>query len=166
MEFKLRPWRIDDLNDLVNYANNSKIAANLTNLFPHPYREENGISFIQMVLKQSPTQVFAIEINNKASGSIGLHPQTDVHSQNMELGYWLAEDYWNKGIITAAVIQLVAYGFKTFTINRIFARPFGTNISSQKVLEKAGFKLEGRFEKSIFKNGKYDDELIYGIRKD
>jgi len=166
MKFKLRPWQVADLKDLVNYANNSKIAANLTDLFPHPYQEKDGNNFIQMVLKQNPTQVFAVEINKKASGSIGLHSQTDVHSKNMELGYWLAEDYWNKGIITAAVREMVAYGFKTFAINRIFARPFSTNIGSYKVLEKAGFKLEGQFIKSIFKNGKYVDELIYAICKD
>ena len=165
MEFKLRPWKLDDLKDLVNYANNRKIAANLTDLFPHPYCEEDGSKFIKMTLKQSPTQVFAIEINQKASGSIGLHPQTDVHGKNMELGYWLAEDYWDKGLMTAAVQQITLYGFKTFDVNRIYARPFGTNIGSQKVLEKAGFKLEGRFNNAIFKNGIYLDEMIYALPK-
>ncbi len=166
MKFALRPWHLDDLENLVNYANNPKIAANLTDLFPYPYREEDGINFIKMTLKQNPAQIFAIEINQKAAGSIGLHPQTDIHSKNMELGYWLAEVYWNKGILTAAVQQMVLYGFKTFAINRIFARPFGTNIGSQKVLEKSGFKLEGRYKKTIYKNGKYVDELIYAVRKD
>ena len=162
---KLRPWHLNDLINLVKNANNSKIAANLTDLFPHPYYKKDGVKYIQMTLKQSPIQVFAIEVNQKAVGSIGLHPLTDIHRKNMELGYWLAEGYWNNGIMTAAVQQMTLYGFKTFDINRIFARPFSSNIGSQKVLEKAGFKLEGRFKNAIIKNGIYVDELIYAVYK-
>ena len=81
------------------------------------------------------------------------------------MGYWLAEPFWGKGIITAAIRQMVEYGFKTWDITRIYARPFGSNIASQKVLEKAGFRLEVRFEKTIFKNGVFEDELIYAIRR-
>ena len=81
------------------------------------------------------------------------------------MGYWLAEPFWGKGIITGAVRQMLEYGFKTFDINRIFARPFGTNIASQKVLEKTGFVLEARFEKTFFKNGEYLDECVYAIRR-
>ncbi len=165
MDFKLRPWNLDDIKSLVEYANNTEIAKNLTNQFPSPYNRDNGESFIQMTLNDNPTQIFAIEINGKASGGIGLHSQTDIHLKNMELGYWLAEIYWSKGIMTKAVKQMVDYGFKTFQIDRIFARPFGPNISSQKVLEKAGFKLEAKFEKTLYKNGKYLDELIYAVRQ-
>lgn len=166
MEFKLRPWNLNDLKSLVKYANNTKIAENLTNKFPNPYSHENGESFIKMALKNDPIQIFAIEVNGKAAGEIGLHPETDIHIRNMELGYWLAELYWGKGIMTVAVKQMVDYGFKTFQIDRIFARPFGTNIGSQKVLEKAGFKLEAKFEKTLYKNGEYLDELIYAIRQE
>ena len=165
MDFKLRPWNLDDIKSLVEYANNTEIAKNLTNQFPSPYNRDNGESFIQMTLNDNPTQIFAIEINGKASGGIGLHSQTDIHLKNMELGYWLAEIYWSKGIMTKAVKQMVDYGFKTFQIDRIFARPFGPNISSQKVLEKAGFKLEAKFEKTLYKNGKYLDDLIYAVRQ-
>ena len=166
MDFKLRPWNLEDIESLVKYANNTKIAENLTNQFPNPYKHENGISFIQMTLKDNPTKIFAIEINGIASGAIGLHSQTDIYARNMELGYWLAESYWGKGIMTKAIKQIVDYGFKTFQIDRIFARPFGTNIGSQKVLEKAGFNLEARFEKTVYKNGEYLDELIYAIRQE
>ncbi len=166
MDFKLRPWNLDDLESLVKYANNTKIAGNLTDQFPNPYNRKNGRSFIQMTLKDDPGKIFAIEINGEAAGAIGLHSQADIHSRNMELGYWLAELYWGRGIMTRAVKQMVDYGFKTFPINRIFARPFGTSISSQKVLEKAGFKLEAKLEKTIFKNGEILDELIYAVRQD
>jgi len=166
MEFKLRPWRVDDLKDLVDFANNPRIANNLTDAFPHPYLEKDGISFIKMASNDNPTLIFAIEVDGKASGGIGLHQQTDLHKKNMELGYWLADIHWGKGIMSAAVREIVDYGFKTFKINRIYARPFGTNIGSQKVLQKVGFDLEGTFVKAIYKNGKYIDELIYSVRKD
>lgn len=165
MQFKLRPFNISDIDSLVKYANNSKIAANLTNQFPHPYTKENGEAFIKMATQNIPITIFAIDINGNASGGIGIHLQNDIHIKNAELGYWLAEPFWGKGIMTKAVTQMVDYGFKTFDITRIFARPYGTNIGSQKVLEKAGFILEGRFKNTIFKNGKYLDELIYAIRK-
>lgn len=165
MQFKLRPFNISDIDSLVKYANNSKIAANLTNQFPHPYTKENGEAFIKMATQNIPITIFAIDINGNASGGIGIHLQNEIHIKNAELGYWLAEPFWGKGIMTKAVTQMVDYGFKTFDITRIFARPYGTNIGSQKVLEKAGFILEGRFKNTIFKNGKYLDELIYAIRK-
>ena len=165
MDFILRPWNFDDLDSLVGYANNFNIAKNMTNAFHHPYMREDGERFINMTLQHSPTNIFAIEIEGKASGAIGIHPQSDILCKNAELGYVLSEEYWGKGIITKAVLQMLDYGFRTFDIERIFARPFGTNIASQKVLEKAGFKLEAHFEKTIFKNGEFLDELVYAVRR-
>ena len=165
MTFTLRPFNPKDVDSLMEYANNPKIAANLTNQFPHPYTRESGERFIDIATQHSPPTIFAIDINGKASGGIGLHPQTDIHVKNAELGYWLAEPFWGQGIMTKAVSQIVDYGFKNLDITRIFARPFGTNIGSQKVLEKAGFVLEGRFIDTIYKNGEYLDELFYAVRK-
>ena len=165
MEFKLRPWTIDDLDRLVEVADNYEIAKNLTNHFPHPYTRENGRAFIEMANSKTPRQIFAIETNQLASGAIGIHPQADIQCKNAEMGYWLAQPFWGKGIITKAILQMVDYGFKNWDIDRIFARPFGANIGSQKALEKAGFVLEGRFEKTLYKNGVYQDELIYAIRR-
>jgi RimJ/RimL family protein N-acetyltransferase len=107
----------------------------------------------------------AIDINGEACGGIGIHPQDDIQCKNAELGYWLGEPFWGKGIITSAILQMVENGFNSFDINRIFARPFGSNLASQKVLEKTGFILEAKLEKTLFKNGIYEDELIYAIRK-
>ena len=165
MDFKLRPWHLNDLKDLVHFANNPRIANNLTDAFPHPYTEKDGIDFINMASNDRPTLIFAIEVDGKAAGGIGLHQQTDLHKKNMELGYWLADIHWGKGVMSGAVKQIADYGFKTFDINRIYARPFGSNKGSQRVLQKAGFSLEGTFEKAIYKNGEYIDELIYAVRK-
>ncbi len=165
MQFTLRPWRPSDLQSLLRYANNPRVAQNLMNGFPYPYTEVEGRAFIAMALQSHPPNRLAIEIEAEAAGAIGLHQQGDIYCKNAELGYWLAEPYWGKGIMSDAVAQMVAYGFAHFDIDRIFARPFGTNVGSQRVLEKAGFKLEATFEKTIFKNGVYQDELVYAVRK-
>lgn len=163
--FQLRPWVTSDLDSLVKYANNPNIARFLTDGFPHPYTEKDGLSFIEMASMGDPTHIFAIEINNEACGGIGLHLQTDIMKKNAELGYWLAEPFWGKGIITQAVKEIVRIGFEQFPIDRIYARPFGKNVASQKVLEKSGFILEARFHNTIWKNEEADDELIYAVRR-
>jgi ribosomal-protein-alanine N-acetyltransferase len=163
MEFKLRPFREDDLESLVKFANNPKIAGNLTNQFPYPYTHEHGKKFIQMAMSHDPIRIHTIEISGEASGGIGVHPQGDVYCKNAELGYWLAEPYWGKGIVTEAVKQMVDYGFKNFDITRIYARPYPHNLASQKLLEKVGFKKEAVLKNAFFKNGEYLDELIYSI---
>ncbi len=165
MDFSLRSWAITDLDDLVTFANNKEIAKFLTNKFPHPYTRENGKQFIEFATSENPRHVFAIDVNGQAIGGIGIHPQTDVYCKNAELGYWLAQPFWGHGIISKAIVQMVDYGFKTFDIARIYARPFGTNPASQKVLEKNGFKLEAKIEKCFYKNGEYLDELIYAVRR-
>lgn len=163
--FALRPWKISDLDNLLKYANNPKIAANLTDAFPHPYTEERGKKFIEMATKDDPVRIFAIDVNGEAVGAIGIHPQADIYRKNAELGYWLAEPFWGKGIMSQAVRQAVEKAFEQYDISRVFARPFGRNPASQKVLENAGFKLEARLEKTLFKNGQAEDELIYAIRR-
>lgn len=165
MEFKLRPWNLEDRHSLVYYANNYNIARFMTDKFPNPYKIEDAINFIQMATLIVPPNIMAIEVDGKAAGGIGIHIQPDIYQKNAEMGYWLGEPFWGKGIITKAITQMVDYGFAHWPINRIFARPFGTNLASQRVLEKAGFLLEGKFQKTLFKNGEYLDELIYAIRR-
>ncbi len=170
MQISLRPWHIDDLDTLVSIANNPNIAKYMADVFPHPYTIENGKAFIGLTINDiktsPPTAVrFAIIVDGKPIGGIGLHLQSDIMRKNAEIGYWLAEDYWGKGIVTCAINQIVKYGFENLDIVRIFARIYGTNIPSQKVVEKCGFKLEGKYDKTIFKNNEFLDELIYAIRK-
>jgi len=166
MNFKLRSLRESDLSNLVRYANNKNIFDNLTDAFPHPFNEENGKTFIHKILSNKPHHVQAITINDELVGCIGVHPKTDVHQKNAELGYWIAESFWGQGIISKAIPKMVDYGFENFEITRIYATPYPHNIASKKALEKSGFKLEGHLEKTLFKNGEYLDELIYAIRRD
>ncbi len=163
-DFTLRPWRETDLASLVRYADNPRIAQFLTNAFPYPYTEEGGREFLAMAVGNLGLR--AIDVNGEAVGSIGIFPQTDIHERNAELGYWLAEPFWGRGIMTRAVREMAAYGFATFPdVTRIFARPFSTNPASHRVLEKAGFTLEARLPDALYKNGEYMDELIFAIRR-
>lgn len=137
----------------------------MTDGFPHPYTKHHGEQFVERVTQFMPPRFFAITLNEEAIGGIGIHPQEDIMRMNAELGYWLSEKFWGKGIISGAISEIVKYGFTQFNIDRIFARPFGSNTGSQKVLEKAGFTLEARLQETIIKNGQKEDELIYAIRR-
>jgi ribosomal-protein-alanine N-acetyltransferase len=165
MDFKLRPWTMQDLDSLVLYANNPNIFRFMTDKFSHPYTAETGKHFIEMASKANPVHIFAIDIKGLAIGGIGIHPQEDIHRKNAELGYWLAEPFWGFGIISRAIPEILDFAFQTYDINRVFARPFGNNPASQRVLEKAGFTLEAKYEGALFKNGEYLDELIYALRR-
>lgn len=164
MNFTLRKFRELDLENLVKYANNYNIAKFLTNGFPHPYTKEDGKNFLSIAIPHPC--IFTIDVAGEAVGSIGLFLQTDIHEKSAELGYWLAEPFWGKGMITQAIREVVEYGFKTFDIVRIYARPFSTNLASQRVLEKAGFAYEARLKKALYKNGEILDEIIYAKFRD
>lgn len=163
--FTLRPFTMDDLPALVQHANDPTVAANLTDAFPHPYTEENGHSFLTEAMKDVPLRR-CIDIGGVACGAIGLHPKSDLWRRNMELGYWLAKEHRGKGIMTEAIKRMVDLGFATFPeIDRIYATPFGSNVASQRALEKAGFALEAYFRGTLVKNGRVEDEWIYAIRR-
>lgn len=165
MHFTLRELTPDDAETFAKHANNINIAKQMTDQFAHPYTQEDAIAFINKVNSDQTSQVFTIDIDGVPCGGIGLHALPDVYRKNMELGYWLAEPFWGKGITTTAINQMVEYGFNHCDIKRIFARPNGENLASQRVLEKAGFSLEARLKDAFYKNGQYLDELIYSVRK-
>lgn len=165
MLINLRPWHLDDLTDLVALANNKHIAQYMADVFPHPYSIENGKTFIALSNSNNNSKIFAITLNNIIVGSIGLHLQTDILKKNAEIGYWLGEPYWKQGVMKQAIPMMIDYGFKNTDIVRIFARIMGNNIASQKLVESCGFKLEGHYHKTLFKNNEMIDELIYAVRR-
>jgi [ribosomal protein S5]-alanine N-acetyltransferase len=120
----LRPWTLSDLDNLVKYAGNKKIADNMRDNFPHPYTEQNGRNFINGIATDEPIKIFAMEIDGEACGSVGIFPKSDIYRQNAEMGYWLAEKHWGKGITTAVVKEIIRYGFRTWPVRRIFAQPY------------------------------------------
>ena len=161
IHFKLRKFRKSDVDSLVKHANNYNVAKFLTNEFPYPYYKKDAEPFIAFVSKENPTKVFAIEINGEAAGSIGIVPQTEFDSKSGELGYWLAEQYWNHGIVSSAITKMVDYGFRTFDIDRIYATPFLENKASQRVLVKSGFKQESSSKVTIYKNNEPYDVFVF-----
>jgi len=160
-QYFIRDWEMDDAPDLARHANNPKIAINLRDRFPHPYILPDAIIFLTHVHSQNPRTSFAIAIASEAIGGISLMLGQDVHYLTAELGYWLAEPYWGKGIMTSVVIAVTDYGFLEFGLNRIYAQPYSYNSSSMRVLEKAGFTFEGKLRASVVKNGKILDQSIY-----
>lgn len=166
MKISLREWRNDDLDSLLIHANNVKIARFMTNAFPHPYTRKDEEAFLQRVKNLPSGLILAIDVDGEAAGSIGIFPQDDIECKNAEMGYWLGEAFWSKGIITRAVSMMLQIAFEKFDIDRIYARPFGSNPASKRVLEKTGFHLEANIHKGIYKNGEYLDLLIYGIRRE
>ncbi|GGH18474.1 GNAT family N-acetyltransferase [Pedobacter zeae] len=165
MQIILRPYQPGDVEDLVKHANNVNISKYLTNKFPFPYEKKDGEAFIRLALSHDPLQIKAIVLNGEVIGSIGVHQLADIYSKSAEMGYWIAEDFWGKGIVPIAIKEMLKYGFDTFDIERIFARTAHTNFASQQVLKKSGFIFEAELKGTIFKNGEYFDELIFGFRK-
>jgi len=164
--FELREWQLSDAASLAENANNISIWNNVRDYFPHPYSEEDGKQFIEMVLaKPKPTVDFAIVVCGKAVGGIGIVPQKDVERIGAEIGYWLGENYWNMGIMTAAVKQMVAYAFTHFPLQKVYAPVFDFNIASQKVLQKARFEREAILKQAAIKNGKIIDLHYYSFIK-
>ena len=157
----LRSLKEEDLPVLTQLANNKKIWLNVRDMLPHPYTLDDAIFFFNLIKDEKPQVSFAIEYEGAFCGMIGLLPQIDVYRLTAEIGYWLGEPFWNKGIITKAVAMITDYGFNELGFVRIHTGIFGYNIASMKVLEKNGYKNDGVFEKSIIKDGKIIDEHMY-----
>ena len=167
MNCKIRRLELSDARDLATALSNKKIQDNLRDGLPYPYTEQDGKEFISAMLaaNENDTFAFAITVNGKAIGSIGAFRQTNIHNKTAELGYYIAEEYWGKGIMTEAVKQLCDYVFSHTDIIRIYAEPFSYNIGSCRVLEKAGFQYEGTLRSNALKNGNVLDMKMYSKLK-
>jgi [ribosomal protein S5]-alanine N-acetyltransferase len=163
----LRPWRISDAGRLASIANNKNISDNLRDGLPHPYTESDAIDWLNMILPENiPPRFFAISTEDFVVGSIGLVSKTDIYRKNFEIGYFLDELYWGKGIITKAIKAATAYAFREFDIVRLYAEPFADNPGSRRTLEKAGYALEAIFKKNVIKNGIIKDSCIYAVLRE
>jgi RimJ/RimL family protein N-acetyltransferase len=157
----IRPWSRRDAEALAKHANNRKIWLNLRDAFPHPYTRAHAVEFLEMVEVQDPTTFFAIATAEEAIGGIGITFNKDVHRLTAEMGYWLAEPFWGKGMMSEAVAKFSQYVFERFELVRVYAEPYASNASSCRVLEKGGFALEGRMRCSVIKDGEILDQLLY-----
>ena len=163
--FSLRPYCMEDIPSMVHHANSWKVARNLRDVFPHPYAEKDARDFVALCIQNEGKGQLcrAIEVDGAAVGSISLTLGSDVYRRSAELGYWLAEPFWGRGLMTSAVAEMCREGFGTWDIVRIYAEPYARNLASRRVLEKAGFTLEGTFRQSVCKNGEMLDACIYAL---
>ncbi|AWI07707.1 GNAT family N-acetyltransferase [Clostridium drakei] len=168
MECIIRSWKIEDAANIAEILNNKKILDNLRDGLPYPYTENDAKNFISAMLNadKNTTYAFAITINNKVVGSIGVFRKDNIHFKTAEMGYYIGEAYWGKGIGTSAVKQVCKYIFENTDIIRIFAEPFSCNIGSCRVLEKSGFLYEGTLRKNAVKNRVVLDMKLYSIVKE
>jgi [ribosomal protein S5]-alanine N-acetyltransferase len=160
---KIREWRREDEKSLAHHANNRNIWLNLRDRFPSPYQASDARRFIKSVLLQQPLTTFAIEVDSEAAGGIGIVMQEDVNRKSAEIGYWLGEAYWGRGITTLAVRAMTEYAFANFPLVRIYAFVFEWNTASMRVLEKAGYIMEARLRRSAIKDGQIIDEFLYAL---
>jgi RimJ/RimL family protein N-acetyltransferase len=160
---EVRSWRAADLPSLVRYANNQNIAMNLRDRFPHPYTRADGQRFIRAMHHADPETAFAIVVDGEAAGGIGFVLQQDVDRASAEIGYWLGEPFWGRGITTEALVGVTRYAIDTHGLTRLFAVPFAHNTASCRVLEKAGYVLEARLRRSAIKDGRILDQLQYAF---
>lgn len=161
----LRRLEPSDKNQLTRLANNKKIWDNVRDAFGHPYSEKNAEEFIQRQAQNETEKVFAIEYEGEFCGCIGLIFQKDVYHKSAEVGYWVGEPFWGKGIATKAVELLVQYAFEDLKLIRVFAGAFEYNVGSMRVLEKNGFQKEGIAKNAVFKNNNLWDEHRYALVK-
>jgi ribosomal-protein-alanine N-acetyltransferase len=158
----VRSWRAADAESLTRYANNRRIWDNLRDLFPHPYTIRAARDYLQIV-QTTPETSFAIDVMGEAVGGVGFVLKADVVRVSAEIGYWLGEPFWGKGIATAALAAVTQHAIATHGLTRIYALPFAHNLASCRVLEKAGYVLEGRLRRSAIKNGVVIDQMQYGF---
>lgn len=165
MKFTLRPWQESDIRSLPKHLNNINIWNNCRDSLPFPYTEKDAEAFVRYAMGQTEQSEYCIEINNEAAGNIGFVRGSDVERFSAETGYWISEDYWNKGIATAALKEAIEHYFQHTDVIRLYASVYESNIASMRVLEKVGFQKTGIHQKACFKNNRFYDAHYFELLK-
>jgi [ribosomal protein S5]-alanine N-acetyltransferase len=162
----VRSWSWRDREAIVRHANNRNVSINLRDRFPYPYTLSDARRWLECVVGEQPETSFAIDVAGEAVGSIGYTLQHDVAHRSAEIGYWLGEEFWGRGIATEALIAVTNHAFANYDLCRLYAHVFEWNRGSARVLEKAGYTFEGVLKKSVTKDGKTIDQLMYAMVRD
>jgi RimJ/RimL family protein N-acetyltransferase len=160
---EIRSWEPGDVDALARHANNEKIAINTRDRFPFPYTRRDARTFIRTTRARLPETAFAIAVGGEAVGGIGIMLQPDIERVSAEIGYWLGESYWGRGIATGAVKALTAHAIREHDLTRVYARVASWNAASCRVLEKAGYRLEATLRRSAIKKGIVIDQFQYAF---
>lgn len=159
----LRRWSRQDADGLARHADERGIWRNLRDAFPHPYTLEDAREYLELVADAPDPDSLCIEVDGEAAGGIGVKRQNDVERVGAEIGYWLGKAHWGRGIVSEAVALATPFFLETFDLTRVFALPFARNVPSVRVLEKAGYVLEGRLRRSAIKDGVVEDQLLFAF---
>lgn len=160
---QVRPWRPEDGPSLVRHANNRNVSLNLRDTFPHPYTPADAEQWLAFATSLRPPTHFAIAVAGEAVGGIGYQPQADVLRRSAEIGFWLGEPFWGRGIATAALAAVSAQAFAATDLCRLYAYVFEWNPASARVLEKAGYVREAVLRRAVVKDGKTIDQFLYAL---
>jgi ribosomal-protein-alanine N-acetyltransferase len=162
----LEPWDLAHLAGLLAQANDERVSAAMTDRFPFPYTQADAESWIAKCRDERPSRNFALMVDGVVAGGAGFETFDGEETGAAEIGYWLGHCYWGCGLATAAVTALTDYAFAVFDLRRIQAGVFSWNDASARVLEKAGYQLEGRHRQAILKRGRFGDRLMYARLRD
>ena len=166
MEYELRKLTLNDAEDLAKAANNPNVARYLRNVFPCPYTLQDAIDYINYATDNEGDVVLGIVVDGSVCGCVCARMRGDVYAKSCELGYWLSEQFWGKGLMTLVVKQFCDFVFENYDIHRIDAEVSADNVASRRVLEKIGFELEGLYRQKVYKDGRFMDEAVYAIIRD
>ncbi len=158
----LRPWRLDDLDSLVASANDASVSRSLRDRFPYPYTGDDGRAWLTRAVDDSD-RAWALQIDGAAVGGVSLHPGVDVHRHSAELGYWLGQRHWGRGVMTAVIGAFAPRAMEAFRLHRLYATVYENNPASARVLEKAGFTREGVQKSAVVKRGELLDLYVYAM---
>lgn len=159
----VRSYRPSDAESLARHANDRSVWLNLRDAFPHPYTLGDAQAFIARATGATPETMFAIAVDGAAVGGIGFSLHTDVERVSAEIGYWLGAPFRGRGITSEALAAVTRYAVEAHHLTRVYAVPYAPNAASARVLEKAGYTLEGRLRKSALKDGVVLDQLLYAF---
>ena len=161
----LRPWRSDDLENLVANASHADVSRGLRDRFPYPYTGDDGRAWLARAVDDSD-RAWAIEFEGAAVGGVSMHPGTDVHRHSAELGYWLGRRYWDRGLMSAVIGAFAPRAMSVFRLHRLYATVYANNPASMRVLEKVGFEREGVQKSAVVKRGELLDIIVYARTRD
>ena len=162
MAIIIRQWKLSDKNALILLANNKRIWDNLRDAFPYPFTSKDALDWLRLHAYVDPVKHFAIADDGLLVGGISIIQKTDISRCTAELGYWIGEPFWGRGVASEAVRLLIPLAFEREPgLHRIFAEVFSDNKASQRVLEKNGFYLEAFRKNAVIKNGMIGDDTVW-----
>lgn len=163
---ELRPYKKEYIEEFTRHRNNPNISKNGFDKTPNPYTIEHASDLFNKHINKTPAERFLIFYDNQLCGEIGIWLNEDIHRLNADLGYFVAEPFWNKGIASEAIKIMTAYAFENFNVIRIVAGVFEFNKASMRALEKNGYILECIRKKATIKNSEIIDDYVWVKFKD